>query len=194
MSSDDLQKILAAILGVTTELGGVKAELAGVGRNQVHLEATVGKVAKNVEELTSEVEQQKENVNSLQIKFNNLETELKETREEVNLLKARAPQSFSSVLVGRPSREEVLTGSNLQELGGGQGNQADMTSSREVDWSQENVDKVSRETEREEKIRNICEKARRTVGLNRIDENDIKRMFSETYGGLETGRRPGSWQ
>ena len=183
MSSDDLQKILAAISGVTTELGGVKAELAGVGRNQVHLEATVGKVAKNVEELTSEVEQQKENVNSLQIKFNNLETELKETREEVNLLKARAPQSFSSVLVGRPSREEMLTGSNLQELGGGQCNQAEMTSRREEERSQADVDKVSRETERKEKIRNICEKARKTIGLNRIDENDIKRMFSETYGG-----------
>ena len=182
MSSDDLQKILAAISGVTTELGGVKAELAGVGRNQVHLEATVGKVAKNVDELTAEVEQQKENVSNLQMKFTNLETELKETREEVNLLKARAPQSFSSVLTGRTGREEVLTGSNLQELGAGQGlgNQGERTLRREEEWTQEK--EVSREAEKEEKIRSVCEKARRTIGLNRIDENDIKRMFSETYG------------
>ena len=129
MSSNDLQKILAAISGVTTELGGVKAELAGVGRNQVTLEQTVSKVAKNVEVLTSEVEQQKENVTSLQEKFNNLET-----REEVKVLKAQAPRSFSSVLTGRSRREEVLTGSNLQEqeVGSGGGAREEGSSRKEV--------------------------------------------------------------
>ena len=188
MSSEDLQKILAAITGVTAELGGVKAELAGVGRNQVNLEQTVSKVAKNVEVLTSEVEQQKDNVASLQEKFKNLETELKETREEVKVLKAQAPRSFSSVLTGRSRREEVLTGSNLQEqeVGPGGGAREEGSSRKEVGRQQERGEEVSREVGREEKILNICEKSRRTIGLNRIDEKDIKRMYSEAYGGAST--------
>ena len=127
MSSNDLQKILAAISGVTTELGGVKAELAGVGRNQVHLEQTVSKVAKNVEVLTSEVEQQKVNVTKLQEKFNNLETELRETREEVKVLKSQAPMTLSTVMTGRSRTEKVLTGSNLQQqvVGSGTGGGSD---------------------------------------------------------------------
>ena len=188
MSSADLQKILAAISGVTTELGGVKAELAGVGRNQVNLEQTVSKVAKNVEVLTSEVEQQKENVTNLQEKFNNLETELRETREEVMVLKSQAPRTFSSVLTGRSRRQEVPTGSNLQEqeVGPGRGAMGEGSSRMELGRRQENGEEVVREIGRKEKIMNICEKSRRTIGFNIIDEKDIKRMFSEAYGGAST--------
>ena len=180
MSSEDLQKNLAAIIGVATELGGVKAELAGVGRNQVNLEQTVSMVAKNKEVLTSEVEQQKENVTSLQEKFNNLET-----REEVKVLKAQAPRSLSSVLTGRSRREEVLTGRNLQEqeVASGGGARGEGSSRREEGRRQGREVEVSMEVGREEKIRNISEKARRTIGFNRIDEKGIKRMYNEAYGG-----------
>ena len=188
MSSADLQQILAAITGVTTELGGVKSELAGVGRNQVQLEQTVSTVARNVQVLTLEVEQQKENVTSLQDKFNNLETQLRETREEVKVLKAQGPRTFSSVLTGRRRREEALTGSNLQEqqLGSGLGAMGEGSSRKEVRRRQEKGGDVDLEGGREEKVKNICEKARRTIGMNRIDEKDIKRMYSETYGGAST--------
>ena len=52
---------------------------------------------------------------SLQKKFNNLETELRDTREEVKVLKGQTPLTFSSVLNGRSRREEVLTGSNIMQ-------------------------------------------------------------------------------
>ena len=60
---------------------------------------------------------------SLQKKFNNLETELRDTREEVKVLKGQTPLTFSSVLNGRSRREEVLTGSNIlqQVVGTGTG-------------------------------------------------------------------------
>ena len=114
-----------------------------------------------MEVLTSEVEQQKDNVASLQEKFKNLETELKETREEVKVLKAQAPRSFSSVLTGRSRREEVLTGSNLQEqeAGSGGGAREEGSSRKEVGRKQERGEEVSREVGREEKILNICEKS-----------------------------------
>ena len=48
---------------------------------------------------------------------------------------------------------------------------------------------MSREVGREEKIEVLCEKARRTIGLNRIDEKDIQRMYSETYGGASSRER-----
>ena len=118
-------------------------------------------------------------MNSLQLKFNNLETELKETREEVNLLMAQAPRSFSAVLTGRTSREDVLTGSNLQEVGAGQGNMGEGSRRRDVGRSQEKEEELPRDVKREEKIENVCEKARRTIGLNQIYKEDIKRMYSK---------------
>ena len=89
--------------------------------------------------LTLEVEQQKENVTSLQDMFNNLETELRETREEGKVLKAKGPRTFSSVLTGRSRREEVLTGSNLQkqQLGSGLGAMGEGSSRKEVRRRQE---------------------------------------------------------
>ena len=45
-----------------------------------------------------------------------------------------------------------------------------------------------REGRKEEQIRQICERARRTVGFNKIGEEDIRRMYGEAvpWGGATT--------
>ena len=46
-----------------------------------------------------------------------------------------------------------------------------------------------REQGKEELIRSICEKSRRTIGFKRIDENDIKRMYGEAVPYGRAGNR-----
>ena len=179
---------MRAITGIKTELA---ADIAGVSRNVVNLEQTMGTVVGSVKTLTSEVEQQKENVTNLQDKFSMLENELRETRDEVRVLKEsreevrlqqpKPPLSFASV-IRNSSRPEVISGGNRQELEPAAG-----PTIRRWEEGRRQVGGDVREVGEEERIMAICEKSRRTVGLKRIDEKDIQRMFGEAmpYGGAK---------
>ena len=90
------------------------AAISGLGQNVAGLEQKVDSVVGTVQNLSRQCVQQKESMASMQEKFEKLETELRETREEVGALKAQAPPRLSEV-VGRSRREETLTGANLQQ-------------------------------------------------------------------------------
>ena len=174
-----LAAITASAAGVKEDLG---ANIAGVGRNVANLEKKVDRVVETVGTLVTEVEQQKEEVANLHEKFANMEVELRETREEVSMLKTKAPQTFSSMVARK--RHEGVNGSNLQEQEEGAG-----LASRVVEQEKRPVrEVVGKEKGTEEKIRDICEKSRRTVGFYRIGEDDILRMYGDAvpWGGAKT--------
>jgi hypothetical protein len=95
------------------------------------------------------------------------------------------------VAIRNSRREEVLTGSNLQEQEEGAGLAGRGAARMEQESRQERRQEREvgvREKGMEEKIRNICEKARRTIGFYRIGEDDILRMYKDAvpWGGAKT--------
>ena len=188
--------LMRAITGIKTEL---TAEIAGVSRNVVNMEQTMGTVLGSVKTLTSDVEQQKKNMTNLQEKFSKMEADLRKTREEVAGLKNQVPQAFSSVVARSNRGQEVLTGANLQEQGAG--SRARVVGGRMEQERRDGMANDVREGRQEiihgrevgehweeEQIKTICEKSRRTIGFKQIGENDIKRMYGEAvpYGGAST--------
>ena len=166
----------------------------GVNNKIGDLESKVTTVVDSVQELSGKCERQEEGMADLQQKFARIQTELKETREEVAAMKMQKPTMASVVRRG----QEVLTGANTQ----GQEKEAGQSNVREDDLRQEvrmaaPVSEVRRDAEqegalfrelgREEQIKIICEKSRRTVGFARIGEDDISRMYGEAvpYGGAK---------
>ena len=101
----------------------------------------------------------------MQEKFEKLETEL---REEVGVLKAQAPPRFSEV-VARSRREQTLTVANLQQQEPETGLAPRLEGRRRV-GRKGDVDQT----------KNICDKARRTIGFYKICEEDISRMYGES--------------
>ena len=158
------------------------------------LESKVNTVVDSVQELSGKCERQEEGMADLQQKFAKIQTELKETREEVAAMKVQVPTMASVVRRG----QEVLTGANTQRQQEGAG----LANIREDEVMQEvrravlfsagrreevNEGASPREGGREDQIKIICEKARRTVGFARIGEDDISRMYGEAvpYGGAK---------
>ena len=177
----DLQQILAAI---AASEAGTKAVISEVGRNVDRLEQTVGAVVGTVQALTSQCEKQEESLADLRQKFVRMETELSETRAEMVSMKSHAP-SFSSIV---KRKEQVVTGANLQEQEAGAGLNANRVGVRREEQERWTGVVKGVGIEKEEHIRKICDKTRRTIGFNRIGEDDILRMYGEAvpWGGAKT--------
>ena len=164
----------------TELMKAITSGFQGVNKQIGELEGKVGTVVETVQKLTSKCDKQGENLNDLKEKFSKMETELKETRKEVEILKV-APRSFASVTA---LRTDENTGAGIQ------GNEETSRSESRVDEAirkGEGEREKVKEPSEAEKIRTICEKARRTVGFFKIGEDDIKRMYGEAvpYGGAE---------
>lgn len=124
-------------------------------------------------------------MNDLRQKFSRMETELNETRAEMELMKSQAP-SFSSIVSRRPI---PFTGANRQEQEVGAGLADRLVGGRREEVrGQESEGGDSREIGSEEQVRRILERARRTIGFKRIGEDDVQRMYKEAvpYGGATT--------
>ena len=175
----EYQDIMKAI---TSGFQGVNAKIG-------NLEGKVNTVVDSVQELSGKCERQEEGMADLQQKFAKIQTELKETREEVAAMKVQVPTMATVVKRG----QEVLTGANTQRQQEGAG----LTNRREYEVRQEGRRAVlasegrteevyegasPREVGRKDQIKIICEKARRTVGFARIGEDDISRMYGEAEG------------
>ena len=120
-------------------------------------------------------------------KFVLLENELRDTRKEVRVLQetreevgANPPLSFASAVIRSSRGQEVEPGAELVARVG----ERRWEEQRRLETVGVDVTKGGKE----EKVKMICEKARRTIRFKQIDEKDIQRMFGEAmpYGGAKS--------
>ena len=153
---------------------------------KVELEEMIAKgIRKEVEEATKPMKDIQDKMVKEQTEMAKKVEELTKKVEEID--KGRQNRSFANVL-NRNRGDQVLTGANLQEQEVGAGMNANVAGGRMEE--QEKGARGVREVGmgKEEQTKKICEKARRTIGFNRIGEDDILRMFGEAvpWGGAKT--------